>query len=216
MSMREMWNKSWNVNTTSTYILTHTLMPILLKSSDPRLIFITSGTSTLSESTNLALAVNKSPAQGWPKKSLGIPAYRSSKTGMNMMMREWARTLKEDGVKLWCISPGFLATGLGGNPGKSLHSAPMYPLFHLGKALLTFFGDRREQADGCTRSFHRCKLYQKRRRGGERRRCWKGVSNRRHPGLVDSSVERYYSSFWSLMGTTIDSSFFSALGANDL
>lgn len=23
--------------------------------------------------------------------------------------------LKEDGVKVWCISPGFLATGLGGN-----------------------------------------------------------------------------------------------------
>ena len=23
--------------------------------------------------------------------------------------------LKEDGVKVWCISPGFLATGLGGS-----------------------------------------------------------------------------------------------------
>ena len=32
---------------------------------------------------------------------------------MNMMMREWNRILKEDGVKTWCISPGFLATGLG-------------------------------------------------------------------------------------------------------
>lgn len=25
--------------------------------------------------------------------------------------------LKEDGVKVWAISPGFLVTGLGGNPG---------------------------------------------------------------------------------------------------
>lgn len=33
-----------------------------------------------------------------------------------MMMREWCRVLAEDGVKVWCISPGFLATGLGGNP----------------------------------------------------------------------------------------------------
>ena len=24
--------------------------------------------------------------------------------------------LLEDGVKVWCISPGFLATGLGGDP----------------------------------------------------------------------------------------------------
>jgi NAD(P)-dependent dehydrogenase (short-subunit alcohol dehydrogenase family) len=34
---------------------------------------------------------------------------------MNMMMREWYKTLKEDGVKVWCISPGQLATGLGGS-----------------------------------------------------------------------------------------------------
>lgn len=34
---------------------------------------------------------------------------------MNMVMREWYRTLKEDRVKVWCISPGYLATGLGGS-----------------------------------------------------------------------------------------------------
>jgi NAD(P)-dependent dehydrogenase (short-subunit alcohol dehydrogenase family) len=115
MTMREMWNKSWDVNTTGTYILTHTLMPLLLKSSDPRLIFITSGTSTLAEVGNAALKMNQSPPKGWPKESFTITAYRSSKTGMNMMMREWCGILKEDGVKIWCISPGFLATGLGGN-----------------------------------------------------------------------------------------------------
>jgi len=113
--MREMWNKSWNVNTTGTNILTQTLVPLLLKSSDPRLIFITSGTSTLAEHGGEKLAIDKSPAKGWPKQGFSIPAYRSVKTGMNMMMREWARILKEDGVKVWCISPGFLATGLGGN-----------------------------------------------------------------------------------------------------
>ncbi|KAE8444372.1 hypothetical protein EG329_000572 [Mollisiaceae sp. DMI_Dod_QoI] len=116
ISMREMWNKSWNVNTTSTNILTHTLMPLLLKSSDPRLLFITSGTSTLAESGNTTLPINQSPPAGWPKQSTGVPAYRASKTGMNMMMREWARVLKEDGIKMWCISPGFLATGLGAGP----------------------------------------------------------------------------------------------------
>ena len=34
---------------------------------------------------------------------------------MNMMMREWTRLLKEDGVKVWAVSPGLLATGLGGD-----------------------------------------------------------------------------------------------------
>ena len=28
---------------------------------------------------------------------------------------EWSRFLQEDGVKVWCISPGYLATGLGGS-----------------------------------------------------------------------------------------------------
>ena len=120
MTMREMWNKSWNVNTTGTNILTHTFVPLLLKSSDPKLIFITSGTSTLGESEDPTIAVNKSPPKGWPKQALAVPAYRASKTGMNMMMLEWTRTLREDGVKVLCISPGWLATGLGfGNPEKN-------------------------------------------------------------------------------------------------
>ncbi|KAJ5750858.1 hypothetical protein N7533_007886 [Penicillium manginii] len=114
-TMREIWNRSWDVNTTGTHILTYTCAPLLLQSADPRLLFITSGTSTLGESDNLALGINRSPEKGWPKSSLLIPAYRSSKTGMNMMMREWRRILNEDGVKTWCVSPGFLATGLGGD-----------------------------------------------------------------------------------------------------
>jgi NAD(P)-dependent dehydrogenase (short-subunit alcohol dehydrogenase family) len=117
MSMRQMWNESWNVNTTGTQIITSTFAPLLIQSSNPRLLFITSGTSTLAGTDNLALAVNKPPAKGWPKSgSFNVTAYRSSKAGMNMMMLEWHRILKEDGVKVWCISPGLLATGLGGNP----------------------------------------------------------------------------------------------------
>src|ERR1700731_3012520 len=120
MTMRQMWNQSWNVNTVGTQIMTSVFMPLLLQSSNPRLLFITSGTSTLDGTENLALAVNKYPPKGWPKNnfdgnSYSVAAYRSSKTGMNMMMREWYRMLKEDGVKVWCVSPGFLATGLGGN-----------------------------------------------------------------------------------------------------
>jgi NAD(P)-dependent dehydrogenase (short-subunit alcohol dehydrogenase family) len=110
--MREMWNKSWNTNVTGTNVLTYTLMPLLLKSINPRLLFITSGTSSLTESTSSTLPIDKSPPAGWPK-SLGMPAYRASKSGLNMMMRQWTRVLKEDGVKVFCVSPGFLATGLG-------------------------------------------------------------------------------------------------------
>lgn len=120
MSIREGFNKSWNVNVSGTQVLTTLAIPLLLKSSDPRLMFITSGTSTLAETERLDNAMyqrlNASPAAGWPKEQ-NIPpivSYRSAKTGLNMLMREWHRMLLNDGVKVWCISPGFLATGLGG------------------------------------------------------------------------------------------------------
>ena len=114
MTLREMWNKSWDVNVSGTMVLTHTFVPLLLNSSEPRLMFITSGTSTMTEHGNQALPINKAPTKGWPKQALMIPAYRSSKAGLNMLMKEWERLLKEDGVKVVAISPGMLATGLGG------------------------------------------------------------------------------------------------------
>ena len=93
--------------------MTSTFIPLLLETANPRILFITSGTSGLAGTENMALPVNKYPPKGWPKSGFNVPAYRSSKTGMNMMMREWHRMLHDDGVKVWCISPGFLATGLG-------------------------------------------------------------------------------------------------------
>ncbi|QDS72341.1 hypothetical protein FKW77_007929 [Venturia effusa] len=115
-TLRETWNKSWDVNVSGTNVLTHTLAPLLLQAPNPRLLFITSGTANLTDHDNQALAVNRSPEKGWPKSpAISVPAYRSAKTGLNMLMREWYRTLKNDGVKTWAISPGLLATGLGGN-----------------------------------------------------------------------------------------------------
>lgn len=89
MSAREMWNKTYDVNVTGTHLLTWTFAPLLLESSDPRLMFIASGTSSLTTSENPDFPVNRQPSKGWPKTltNLDLPAYRSSKTGMNMMMR---------------------------------------------------------------------------------------------------------------------------------
>ncbi|ROW09490.1 hypothetical protein VMCG_02155 [Cytospora schulzeri] len=123
MSIREAFNASWDTNVSGTHVLTTLAIPLLLKSSDPRLMFITSGTSSLWETDpenwgameHLA-RINASPPAGWPKgKEINpITTYRTSKTGLNMLMREWVRILKHDGVKIWAISPGFLATSLGG------------------------------------------------------------------------------------------------------
>jgi NAD(P)-dependent dehydrogenase (short-subunit alcohol dehydrogenase family) len=63
--------------------------------------------------------VNTAPPKGWPKPQVPTPtAYRSSKTALNMLMLSWVKMLQADGVKVFGISPGFLATGLGGmEPG---------------------------------------------------------------------------------------------------
>lgn len=115
ITMREAWNKAWDTNVAGTQVMTHTFVPLLLKSSDPRLMFVTSGTSSLTESSIPSLHFNKAPPKGWPKpRGFEVASYRASKTGMNMMMRNWERVLREDGVKVFCISPGFLATGLNG------------------------------------------------------------------------------------------------------
>lgn len=119
LSLREAWNATWDTNVAGTMVLTSHSVPLLLSSSDPRLIFITSGTASLEETelfdTPALKRLNSSPAvKGWPKDKVEVPVtmYRSAKTGLNMAMREWTRLLKEDGVKVWGISPGFLATGL--------------------------------------------------------------------------------------------------------
>ncbi len=133
MSIREAWNASWDTNVSGTQVLTTFAIPLLLKSADPRLIFMTSGTSTLTEtessSSEPLKRINSSPPKGWPKGAVVNPiaAYRSSKTGLNMMMREWTRILKNDGVKVWCVSPGFLATNLNGAQPEQLQKVTSYP-----------------------------------------------------------------------------------------
>ena len=88
--MREAWTKSWDVNVTSTHVITHRFIPLLLESDDPRLVFLASGTSSLANSESPHIPVNAVPPKGWPKPpgpKAGMPAYRSAKAGLNMMMR---------------------------------------------------------------------------------------------------------------------------------
>ena len=77
-------------------------------------MFITSGLSSLEGAADMTNPNQQIPPAGLPKP-LVFTSYRSSKTGLNMMMLEWHRMLKNDGVKVWSIAPGFLATGLGGD-----------------------------------------------------------------------------------------------------
>jgi len=116
MSAREAWNKAYDVNVAGTQVMTTTFIPLLLRSSNPRLLFVTSGLSTLQGATDPNSPRYTVPPAGWPKPAApSFLSYRSSKTALNMMMIDWDRILRNDGVKVWCISPGLLATGFGGD-----------------------------------------------------------------------------------------------------
>lgn len=87
-------------------------MPLLLKSSDPRVIFI-AGLSQLTAAAESYFPTPPQPA-GWPKKiEFETIGYRCSKTALSMLMVDWKFKLKEDGVKVFSVSPGFCITGLG-------------------------------------------------------------------------------------------------------
>ncbi|EME80063.1 uncharacterized protein MYCFIDRAFT_189745 [Pseudocercospora fijiensis CIRAD86] len=115
LTVRDAWNKCWNTNVTGANIITETFLPLLLKSKDPRLLFVTSGASSLADAADAHHLMHKVPPPGLPKPPSNS-AYRSSKAGLNMMMLEWHRLLKNDGVKVWCVAPGLPSTGLGNEP----------------------------------------------------------------------------------------------------
>lgn len=52
---------------------------------------------------------------GWPKfVAFETIPYRCSKTALNMLVLDWNHKLQADGVKVWGVGPGMLATDLGG------------------------------------------------------------------------------------------------------
>ena len=79
-NMRQAWSQTWNVNTVGTQIVTHTFIPLLLESANPRILFITSGASSLKGTENLDLLMNRVFPKGWPKMGMGaqsnVSAYR--------------------------------------------------------------------------------------------------------------------------------------------
>ncbi|GJN72395.1 hypothetical protein PLICBS_006468 [Purpureocillium lilacinum] len=124
-NFRAVFNKAWDVNVSGAQVTTTVFAPLLIRSSAPRLLFLTSGLSTLNGAFDSFMPPwAPKPVSGWPKTGLmGHQGYKSAKAGLNMLMLTWHWILHGDGVKTWCISPGFLATNLGGRGADVLKAA---------------------------------------------------------------------------------------------
>lgn len=113
----EIYSQILNTNVVGPNILTTVLLPLLLKSSSPRLIFVSSALGSLewrSEPSN-------------PYYIVPAAMYRSSKSALNMQMLNWHKDLKDQGVSVYSICPGFNATGLGGNPEEAAAAGATSP-----------------------------------------------------------------------------------------
>ncbi|KAK9418008.1 hypothetical protein SUNI508_08437 [Seiridium unicorne] len=112
-SLRECFIGSYQVNVAGTHVTTFTFLPLLLKSSDPRLIFVT-GLGTFENCAAGKFPLPPDLNVGWPKEMpFETVGYRCSKTALNMLMLDYHWKLQKDGVKVWAVNPGFLATDLG-------------------------------------------------------------------------------------------------------
>jgi NAD(P)-dependent dehydrogenase (short-subunit alcohol dehydrogenase family) len=103
--MAEVYSQILNTNVVGPNILTSVLLPLLLKSSSPRLLFVSSGLGSLEYCAD--------PTNGFYQ--VPVPMYRSSKSALNMQMLMWHKNLKDKNVDVYSICPGFNATGLGGD-----------------------------------------------------------------------------------------------------
>lgn len=114
---RDIFNQSYDVNVTGAHLLTTALAGSLIRSSNPRLLFISSSLGSLALTEDVSSWSNQAPAAGWPKAPHAtFAAYNNTKAAVNLLMRFWERELRNDGVKVWAVAPGFLATGLLGSP----------------------------------------------------------------------------------------------------
>jgi NAD(P)-dependent dehydrogenase (short-subunit alcohol dehydrogenase family) len=91
-----------NTNAVSALVLTDALLPLLKKSSDPRIINVTSGLGSIADRLDPS------------SDSYGLPyeAYRMSKAALNMATACMHANYASFGAKAWAYCPGFVATNL--------------------------------------------------------------------------------------------------------
>ncbi len=148
VSLRESFTRAYDVNVAGTHVLTHAFMPLLLQAADPRLIFV----AGLAQITKAAESYFPTPPQpaGWPKPwpEFETIGYRCSKVALNMLMLDWNHKLKADGVKVWGVGPGMLATGLGDMPKEVLQKMGTGHPSAGGKVLLSVVEGERDADAG--------------------------------------------------------------------
>ncbi|MFJ9901309.1 SDR family oxidoreductase [Streptomyces sp. NPDC101152] len=118
----EEFRRAYETNVVGVLEVTNAFLPALRRSRHPRIVNISSGTSSLTWSTS----PNPQFAPGRP----GSAAYRAAKTALNALTLLYAQSLADEGFKVNALAPGLRATDLvpgvrdrGGDPAEGAEGA---------------------------------------------------------------------------------------------
>ncbi|WP_030320351.1 SDR family oxidoreductase [Streptomyces sp. NRRL B-3229] len=100
----EEFRRTYETNVFGVVAVTNAFLPALRRSPHPRIVNISSGTASLTWSTN--------PNPQFTPGSGGAAAYRSSKAALNALTVLYSQTLAEEGFKVNALAPGIRATDL--------------------------------------------------------------------------------------------------------
>jgi NAD(P)-dependent dehydrogenase (short-subunit alcohol dehydrogenase family) len=97
--------KCLTTNVVGSARVTESFLPLLKKSSSPRLLFVTSSLGSITDRSDPSSVYT-------PVKD---PGYRTSKAALNMLMACYWHELAEEGFKVFTLCPGPLLTDIVGN-----------------------------------------------------------------------------------------------------
>lgn len=100
---RDLLRSVFETNVFGPTILTTSLIPLLKKSSTPRIINVSSGLGSISFLSD----------HSGPYAAVPYPAYRMSKAALNMLTAYQYFQFKDFGCKVWSFCPGYVTTDLG-------------------------------------------------------------------------------------------------------
>ena len=97
----------WETNVIGVLAVYQAMVPLLRKSSDARIVNVSSGVGSLT--------MNADPAFAY--RSIFGPVYPASKTALNAITLAMMIELESTGIKVNLVSPGFTKTNLNGYAG---------------------------------------------------------------------------------------------------
>jgi NAD(P)-dependent dehydrogenase (short-subunit alcohol dehydrogenase family) len=99
--------QTFETNYFGTIAVTQALLPLVKKSASGRIVNVSSGLGSITH--------NADP--DWPYAAVKFTGYNASKAALNMFTVLLAAELKDTGIKVNAVDPGYTATDLNGNSG---------------------------------------------------------------------------------------------------